>query len=238
MRPPPSGKADGQRGCGGLIVTRNLQKVYSGGGCAVEALRGVSLEVADGDFVAIVGPSGSGKSTLMNVLGCLDAASGGYYALDGEDVTRLGSDGLARVRSRKIGFVFQNFNLLPRLTALENAALPLMYLGVPLRERRERAEQALRNVGLYHRRNHLPAEMSGGQQQRVAIARALITRPPLLLADEPTGNLDSASGGEILRFVESLHEGGTTIVLITHDEGVARRCRRRVEMRDGRIREL
>ena len=204
----------------------------------MEALRGVSLEVADGDFVAIVGPSGSGKSTLMNVLGCLDAASGGYYALDGEDVTRLGSDGLARVRSRKIGFVFQNFNLLPRLTALENAALPLMYLGVPLRERRERAEQALRNVGLYHRRNHLPAEMSGGQQQRVAIARALITRPPLLLADEPTGNLDSASGGEILRFVESLHEGGTTIVLITHDEGVARRCRRRVEMRDGRIREL
>ncbi len=238
MRPPPSGKAEGQRGCGGLIVTRNLQKVYSGGGCAVEALRGVSLEVADGDFVAIVGPSGSGKSTLMNVLGCLDAASGGYYALDGEDVTRLGSDGLARVRSRKIGFVFQNFNLLPRLTALENAALPLMYLGVPLRERRERAEQALRNVGLYHRRNHLPAEMSGGQQQRVAIARALITQPPLLLADEPTGNLDSASGGEILRFVESLHEGGTTIVLITHDEGVARRCRRRVEMRDGRIREL
>ena len=238
MRPPPSGKAEGQRGCGGLIVTRNLQKVYSGGGCAVEALRGVSLEVADGDFVAIVGPSGSGKSTLMNVLGCLDAASGGYYALDGEDVTRLGSDGLARVRSRKIGFVFQNFNLLPRLTALENAALPLMYLGVPLRERRERAEQALRNVGLYHRRSHLPAEMSGGQQQRVAIARALITQPPLLLADEPTGNLDSASGGEILRFVESLHEGGTTIVLITHDEGVARRCRRRVEMRDGRIREL
>lgn len=238
MRPAPSGKAEGQRGCGGLIVTRNLQKVYSGGGCAVEALRGVSLEVADGDFVAIVGPSGSGKSTLMNVLGCLDAASGGYYALDGEDVTRLGSDGLARVRSRKIGFVFQNFNLLPRLTALENAALPLMYLGVPLRERRERAEQALRNVGLYHRRNHLPAEMSGGQQQRVAIARALITQPPLLLADEPTGNLDSASGGEILRFVESLHEGGTTIVLITHDEGVARRCRRRVEMRDGCIREL
>ena len=238
MRPAPSGKAEGQRGCGGLIVTRNLQKVYSGGGCAVEALRGGSLEVADGDFVAILGPSGSGKSTLMNVLGCLDAASGGYYALDGEDVTRLGSDGLARVRSRKIGFVFQNFNLLPRLTALENAALPLMYLGVPLRERRERAEQALRNVGLYHRRNHLPAEMSGGQQQRVAIARALITQPPLLLADEPTGNLDSASGGEILRFVESLHEGGTTIVLITHDEGVARRCRRRVEMRDGRIREL
>ena len=221
-----------------MIVTRDLQKVYSGGGCAVAALRGVSLEVADGDFVAIVGPSGSGKSTLMNVLGCLDAATGGYYALDGEDVTCLGSDGLARVRSRKIGFVFQNFNLLPRLTALENAALPLMYLGVPLRERRERAEQALRNVGLYHRRNHLPSEMSGGQQQRVAIARALITKPPLLLADEPTGNLDSVSGGDILRYMQALNADGTTVVLITHDDGVARRCRRRVEMRDGCIREL
>lgn len=237
MRPAPSGKAEGQRGCGGLIVTRNLQKVYSGGGCAVEALRGVSLEVADGDFVAIVGPSGSGKSTLMNVLGCLDAASGGYYALDGEDVTRLGSDGLARVRSRKIGFVFQNFNLLPRLTALENAALPLMYLGVPLRERRERAEQALRNVGLYHRRNHLPAEMSGGQQQRVAVARALCYSPRLLLCDEPTGALDVDSRNELLDLFDQLHMGGHTVVLITHDPFVAARADRRYRVEGGLVRE-
>lgn len=221
-----------------MIVTQELKKVYRSGAGEVPAVRGVSLEVCDGDFLAIVGPSGSGKSTLMNVLGCLDVATGGYYALDGEDVTRLTSDGLARVRSRKIGFVFQNFNLLPRLTALENVALPLMYLGVPLRERRDRAEQALRDVGLYHRRGHLPAEMSGGQQQRVAIARALIARPPLLLADEPTGNLDSVSGGDIMRYMGRLNDGGTTVVLITHDDGVARRCRRRVEMRDGVIREL
>ncbi len=217
-----------------MIVTRELSKVY-GGACAVEALRGVSLEVRDGEFLAIVGPSGSGKSTLMNVLGCLDSATGGRYFLDGEDVTRLDSDDLARVRGRKIGFVFQNFNLLPHLTALENAALPLVYRGVPLRERRERAAAALQSVGLYHRRDHLPAQMSGGQQQRVAIARALITRPPLLLADEPTGNLDSASGGEILRCMEARNAAGTTIVLITHDEGVARRCQRRLEMRDGRL---
>ncbi len=221
-----------------MILTQELKKVYRNGACEVSAVRGVTLEVLDGDFVAIVGPSGSGKSTLMNVLGCLDAATAGYYALDGEDVTQLTSDGLARVRSRKIGFVFQNFNLLPRLTAEENVALPLMYMGVPVRERRERAEQALGSVGLYHRRGHLPAEMSGGQQQRVAIARALITRPPLLLADEPTGNLDSVSGGDIMRYMTRLNAEGTTVVLITHDDGVARKCRRRVEMRDGVIREL
>ena len=235
MRPAPSGKAEGQRGCGGLIVTRNLQKVYSGGGCAVEALRGVSLEVADGDFVAIVGPSGSGKSTLMNVLGCLDAASGGYYALDGEDVTRLGSDGLARVRSRKIGFVFQNFNLLPRLTALENAALPLMYLGVPLRERRERAEQALRNVGLYHRRNHLPAEMSGGQQQRVAIARALALQPDILCFDEPTSALDPELTGEVLKVIRSLSEQHMTMIIVTHEMAFARDVANRVIFMDGGV---
>ena len=219
-----------------MIETRELEKVYRSGQNVVRAVRGVTLEVKDGECLAIVGPSGSGKSTLMNVLGCLDTASGGEYLLDGQNVTGLSRDGLARVRNRKIGFVFQNFNLLPHLTAVENVALPLMYMGVPLRERQERAEQALERVGLYLRRGHLPAQMSGGQQQRVAIARALITDPPLLLADEPTGNLDSCSGGEILRYMLRLNERGSTVVLITHDDGVARRCARRVEMRDGLLR--
>ena len=191
-----------------MIETRGLEKVYRSGQNVVRAVRGVTLEVRDGECLAIVGPSGSGKSTLMNVLGCLDTASGGEYLLDGQNVTGLSRDGLARVRNRKIGFVFQNFNLLPHLTAAENVALPLMYMGVPLRERQERAEQALERVGLYLRRGHLPAQMSGGQQQRVAIARALITDPPLLLADEPTGNLDSCSGGEILRYMLRLNERG------------------------------
>ena len=219
-----------------MIETRELEKVYRSGQNVVRAVRGVTLEVKDGECLAIVGPSGSGKSTLMNVLGCLDTASGGEYLLDGQNVTGLSRDGLARVRNRKIGFVFQNFNLLPHLTAVENVALPLMYMGVPLRERLERAEQALERVGLYLRRGHLPAQMSGGQQQRVAIARALITDPPLLLADEPTGNLDSCSGGEILRYMLRLNERGSTVVLITHDDGVARRCARRVEMSDGLLR--
>lgn len=219
-----------------MIETRGLEKVYRSGQNVVRAVRGVSLEVADGDFLAIIGPSGSGKSTLMNVLGCLDTASSGEYLLDGQNVTGLTRDGLARVRNRKIGFVFQNFNLLPHLSAMENVALPLMYMGVPLKERLERAEQALDRVGLYQRRGHLPAQMSGGQQQRVAIARALITDPPLLLADEPTGNLDSFSGGEILRYMLRLNERGSTVVLITHDDGVAKRCARRAEMRDGLLR--
>ena len=219
-----------------MIETRELEKVYRSGQNVVRAVRGVTLEVKDGECLAIVGPSGSGKSTLMNVLGCLDTASGGEYLLDGQNVTGLSRDGLARVRNRKIGFVFQNYNLLPHLSAVGNVALPLMYMGVPLRERLERAEQALERVGLYLRRGHLPAQMSGGQQQRVAIARALITDPPLLLADEPTGNLDSCSGGEILRYMLRLNERGSTVVLITHDDGVARRCARRVEMRDGLLR--
>lgn len=221
-----------------MIETRGLEKVYRSGQNVVRAVRGVSLEVADGDFLAIIGPSGSGKSTLMNVLGCLDTASSGEYLLDGQNVTGLTRDGLARVRNRKIGFVFQNFNLLPHLSAVENVALPLMYMGVPLKERLERAEQALDRVGLYQRRGHLPAQMSGGQQQRVAIARALITDPPLLLADEPTGNLDSFSGGEILRYMLRLNERGSTVVLITHDDGVAKRCARRAEMRDGLLRSV
>lgn len=221
-----------------MIVTRSLTKMYNNGAGEVCAVRGVDLNVADGEFLAIVGPSGSGKSTLMNVLGCLDNATSGQYLLDGEDVTHLSRDELARVRSQKIGFVFQNFNLLPRLTAVQNVALPLMYMGIEGRERLQRAEQALERVGLYARRQHLPSEMSGGQQQRVAIARALITHPPLLLADEPTGNLDSEAGREILRMIRSLNEGGSTVVLITHDNGIAKNCARRAEMRDGWLRDV
>ena len=215
-----------------MIVTKDLRKVY-GGACAVEAVRGVSMEVADGEFLAIVGPSGSGKSTLMNLLGCLDRATDGYYALDGQDVTRLDRDGLAGVRSRKIGFVFQNFNLLPRMTAEENVALPLVYWGVPLPERRERARQALDRVGLYHRREHLPGEMSGGQQQRTAIARALVTHPPLLLADEPTGALDQATGEQVMALFRELNDEGRTIVMITHDLKIARHASRIVNILDG-----
>ena len=220
-----------------MIVTRELCKEYSGGQ-TVQALKNVNMHIRKGEFAAIIGPSGSGKSTLMNVLGCLDTASGGQYFLDGEDVTALDSDGLARMRSRSIGFVFQNFNLLPHLTAVENVALPLLYRSVEAKQRRALAERALEQVGLQHRRNHLPAQMSGGQQQRVAIARALITRPPLLLADEPTGNLDSAVGSEILRLMRQLNAGGTTIVLITHDNAVAMQCARQLEMRDGVLREI
>ena len=218
-----------------MIVVKELSKTYESGSCCVQAVRGVSFTVDKGDFVAIIGPSGSGKSTLMHMLGCLDAASGGQYQLDGEDVTRLSRDGLSRVRSRKIGFVFQQFNLLPRLTALENVALPLAYMGISLHERNARAMQALDSVGLYPRAHHLPSEMSGGQQQRVAIARALITRPPLVLADEPTGNLDSVSGSDIMRLLTRLGEDGCTVVLITHDAGVAGLARRQLVMCDGRM---
>lgn len=220
-----------------MIVTQELCKDYTGAQ-TVQALKNVSMHIFKGDFAAIIGPSGSGKSTLMNVLGCLDTASSGRYFLNGEDVTALGRDGLARVRSRSIGFVFQNFNLLPHLTAVENVALPLLYRGVEAKQRCRLAERALEQVGLQHRRAHLPAQMSGGQQQRVAIARAIITDPPLLLADEPTGNLDSAAGSEILRLMRQLNESGTTVVLITHDQAVARQCARRLEMRDGVLREV
>ena len=216
-----------------MIRVKELYKEYRGAGAAVQVLRGVSMEVMRGEFAAIIGPSGSGKSTLMNVLGCLDTADSGQYLLDGEEVTHLDSDGLAHVRGHKIGFVFQNFNLLPRLTAAENVALPLMYRGIAAKERAEWAEAALEKVGLFHRKAHLPAQMSGGQQQRTAIARALVTQPPLLLADEPTGNLDSASGEEVLCLMHKLHQQGTTILLITHDNGVAAQCSRRMEMRDG-----
>jgi len=221
-----------------MILTHDLCKTYTSGAQSVQALKNIHMHIKRGEFAAIIGPSGSGKSTLMNVLGCLDSASSGTYLLNGQDVTALDSNGLARARSHSIGFVFQSFNLLPHLSALENVALPLVYRGTERTLRAEQAERALEQVGLYHRRHHLPAQMSGGQQQRVAIARALITQPPLLLADEPTGNLDSSAGSEVLQLMLRLNQDGTTIVLITHDSGVAQKCSRRLEMRDGVLREV
>lgn len=222
-----------------IIVMRDIiKRFYIGTPNELQILNGISLDVKKGEFLSIVGASGSGKSTLMNIIGALDRPTEGTYLLDGLRVDQAKDDQLSVIRNRKIGFVFQNFNLLPRMTAEENVALPLVYWGVPLPERRERARQALDRVGLYHRREHLPGEMSGGQQQRTAIARALVTHPPLLLADEPTGNLDSISGRDVMRCMAQLNESGTTVVLITHDDGVAAQCARRAEMRDGRLRAL
>ncbi len=216
-----------------MIETRGLSKWYDGGARRVHALRQADLSVKRGEFVAVIGPSGSGKSTLMHLLGCLDRPSAGEYRLEGRDVTALPPDELARVRGEKIGFVFQSFRLLPSLSAVENAALPLLYLGVPKAERLERAARALESVGLGGRLRHRPHELSGGQQQRVAIARALIARPPLLLADEPTGNLDRAAGREVMELFHRMHEDGGTIVLITHDQEVAAQAQRRLLIRDG-----
>jgi putative ABC transport system ATP-binding protein len=219
-----------------MIQVRDLRKTYRMGEIDVPALRGVSFNIQRGEFTAIMGPSGSGKSTLMNLLGCLDTPSGGQYILDGLPVDQLDRNLLAAVRNRKIGFVFQQFNLLPRQTALENVALPLVYLGsVPTAERLERAAQVLEQVGLGERMQHRPRELSGGQQQRVAIARALITRPALLLADEPTGNLDSKSSVEILALFEELNQQGITVVLVTHEPDVAAHAARVLTVRDGLI---
>jgi putative ABC transport system ATP-binding protein len=201
----------------------------------IHALRGVSLEVDPGEYVAIMGPSGSGKSTLMNLLGCLDTPDDGEYRLRGRLVSNMSSRQLAQVRNREVGFVFQSFALLPRATALQNVELPLVYGHVPRRERIRRALEALRNVGLADRANHRPTELSGGQRQRVAVARALVTGPSLLLADEPTGNLDTATGKEILTLFDRLHDAGHTILLVTHDADVAQRAGRRIVMRDGFI---
>jgi putative ABC transport system ATP-binding protein len=218
-----------------MIVMRGIRKVYSTGRVEVEALRGVNLEIGGNDYVAVVGPSGSGKSTLMNIMGCLDTPTAGEYVLSGETVGGLDRNRLAEIRNRHIGFVFQNFNLLPYATALENVELPLLFGGVAARERSERAKEMLEKVGLADRMEHKPTELSGGQMQRVAIARALVNRPAIVLADEPTGNLDSTSGQGIVGLFNELHAAGQTIVIITHDQAVARIASRVVQMRDGEI---
>jgi putative ABC transport system ATP-binding protein len=218
-----------------VIVTRNLQRDYDMGGEVVHALRGVDLVMRQNEFVAIMGPSGSGKSTLMNLIGCLDSPTGGEYWLNGHRVSELGDDELARIRNKEIGFVFQTFNLLPRASALHNVELPLVYAGLRARERRQAAADALTRVGLADRMEHRPNELSGGQRQRVAIARALVNRPSILLADEPTGNLDSATSEEILGLFDGLHRDGQTIVLVTHETDIAAHARRQVHLKDGRV---
>jgi putative ABC transport system ATP-binding protein len=218
-----------------MIETRGLERHYRLGAEIVRALRGVDLVIDRNEYVAIMGPSGSGKSTLMNLIGCLDTPTGGEYWLNGHQVSGLSEDDLARIRNREIGFVFQTFNLLPRATALENVALPLVYGGVPRRERGERAAEALRAVELADRMDHRPNELSGGQRQRVAIARALVTRPSILLADEPTGNLDSKTSDDIMNLFDRLHGEGQTIIMVTHENDIAARAGRLVTLRDGVI---
>jgi putative ABC transport system ATP-binding protein len=218
-----------------LIEARGLTKVYAMGDQTVHALRGVSLDIAEGEFVAIMGASGSGKSTLMNILGCLDLPTSGAYHLAGEAVEGMGSDQLASIRNRRIGFVFQQFNLLPRTSALENVELPMVYSGVKSAARRERALAALRKVGLGERSRHTPAELSGGQQQRVAIARALVNDPQLILADEPTGALDSQTSEDIMRLLADLNAHGMTVVIVTHEADIAAWARRKIVFRDGMI---
>ena len=220
---------------GHIIEMVGITKVYDTGKIKVEALRGIDLVVGKGDFVAVVGPSGSGKSTLLNLVGCLDTPSDGQYRLGGEAVAGLDRDQLADVRNRRVGFVFQNFNLLPQLTALENVEMPLMFGGVGRRERRRRALKQLDQVGLADRVEHRPTELSGGQMQRVAIARALAMEPDIILADEPTGNLDTGSGSDVMSLLGALSEQGRTLVVVTHDLNLARRAHRVVEIRDGVI---
>jgi ABC-type lipoprotein export system ATPase subunit len=220
---------------GPIISLERVSRVYQMGHVRVPALDDVSLEIRDGEFVAIVGPSGSGKSTMMHILGCLDRPTAGAYALAGTTVAQLDDDGLARLRSRTIGFVFQSYNLLPRTSALDNVATPLLYQGVGRAERAHRARAALERLGLGDRVDHEPTELSGGQQQRVAVARALVTEPALILADEPTGNLDSHAGAEVMALLRELHGTGRTIVLITHDPAVAASADRQIQLLDGRI---
>lgn len=218
-----------------MLVLKNISKIYLTGDQEVRALDNVSLSVEEGEMVAIIGPSGSGKSTLMNMIGCLDTPSHGTYLLDGVEVSNMSENSLADIRNRKVGFIFQGFNLLSKMTALENVELPMIYRGVKTHERRERAIQALAAVGLEKRINHIPSKLSGGQQQRVAIARALAGDPPLILADEPTGNLDSKSGKEIIEVLKDLNDKGNTIILITHDLSVAQEAKRIIKILDGKI---
>ena len=228
----PAEKAESN---GTIISMSEIRKVYSTGKVDVEALKGIDLVIHKGEFVAVVGPSGSGKSTLMNLLGCLDTPTSGTYLLAGEPVSGLSKDRLAEIRNRRVGFVFQNFNLLPQISAFENVEMPLLFGGVSPRERKRRAEELLDRVGLGHRMDHKPTELSGGQMQRVAIARALAMEPDILLADEPTGNLDSTSGTDIMSLFTDLWETGRTLVIITHDLALARRASRIVEIHDGRV---
>jgi len=218
-----------------LIETQDLWKTYVMGEEEIHALRGVSIQIERGEYVAIMGPSGSGKSTLMNLIGCLDTPSKGSYLLNNKEVAAMNDDELARIRNEEIGFVFQTFNLLPRATALHNVELPLIYAGMPAKERQDRAKQALEKVELMSRATHRPNELSGGQRQRVAIARALVNNPSILLADEPTGNLDSKTGNEIMGVFERLHSGGNTIILVTHEADIAAYAHRVVSIRDGQI---
>jgi putative ABC transport system ATP-binding protein len=232
-----NGKNGGHREGNGhhLIDLQGIRKVYDTGAIKVEALRGVTFAVKENEFVAIVGPSGSGKSTLMNIIGCLDTATDGSYRLAGEEVAGLSIDRLADIRNRSVGFVFQNFNLLPQLTSYENVEMPLLFKGTPARQRRERVEHLFEQVGMSDRMLHRPVELSGGQMQRVAIARALACEPDLILADEPTGNLDTTSGRDIVGIFEELWGKGHTLVLITHDPAIARRTRRVVQVQDGTV---
>ncbi|MFH2064842.1 MAG: ABC transporter ATP-binding protein [Pseudomonadota bacterium] len=218
-----------------MLETHNLQKTYQLGESTVTALAGVNIAIDEGEMVAITGPSGSGKSTLMHILGCLDTPDGGKYILAGEDISSLSKDRLATIRNRKIGFVFQFFNLLPRISAIENVELPLLYAGK--KETRSMAIQALETVGLKDRMTHEPNQLSGGQRQRVAVARAIVTNPAIILADEPTGNLDSKTGDEILSLFQRLNEEGRTIIVVTHDDYVSRHCGRQIRFRDGKVEE-
>jgi len=217
------------------IKLEGLSRYYRTGAETIKALHNISLTIESGEFVAIVGPSGSGKSTLMNIIGCMDRSTAGEYQINGDAVDALSSDRLAQIRNSTIGFVFQSFHLLSRLTALRNTELPLIYSGTPKRERQKRASEALEKVGLKGRSHHLPTQLSGGQQQRVAIARAMVTQPKLLLADEPTGALDTHTGEEIMSLLRELNKGGVTVILITHEAEVAAYARRRLEFRDGQL---
>ena len=219
----------------GIIETHDLWKTYVMGSEEIHALRGVNIEIDKGEYVAIMGPSGSGKSTLMNLIGCLDTPTKGSYLLNGKQVSQMNDNELARIRNEEIGFVFQTFNLLPRASALHNVELPLIYAGIAAKDRQERAKDALQKVELAERMSHRPNELSGGQRQRVAIARALVNNPSILLADEPTGNLDSKTGVEIMSLFDRLHSGGNTIILVTHEADIAAHARRVVHIRDGQV---